>query len=152
MAEQKKAFTVAELVLVITLLGILAFVAVPRMQMDLLGRQAADTVARKVAMSLQLARRLAIAHSADSVDGFTLSMTGSSPYSGYEIVDNNTAEVVYSYSIDDSINCTGGANFGFGPLGNLLDGSASTLSVSSAGRSYTITVISATGAVKCVEN
>jgi len=44
-----------------------------------------------------------------------------------------------------------GIRYIFGPLGN-LEGSATQMIVSTEGRSFTITINPATGAVKCVEN
>jgi hypothetical protein len=79
-------------------------------------------------------------------------MTGTEPYTGYEIVNLETDDVVESYNLASEIQCTGGSDFRFGPLGNLLAGSDNQLVVSAQGRSFTITVISATGTVICVEN
>jgi len=119
-------------------------------------RQKADTVARKIAADLRLTRRLAVSSAAVNVSGYTFNMTGTSPYreydgyalhmegtpyySGYNIVNLADKEVVDSYSINSDIICTGGANFKFGPLGNLLAGSSTQLVVSSERKTYTITI------------
>ena len=145
-------FSFAELILIVLILGVLAFVAVPKMQFATLRRQKADTVARKIATDLRLTRRLAITNAAENVEGYGLIMSGSSPYNGYEIENTATSEVVDSHSIDSEISCAGGKMFKFGPLGNLLNGSDTQLTVSSEGKSFTITIVSATGTVKCIDN
>lgn len=152
MAVLKKAFSLAELVLVVLILGILALVAVPRLQFATLRRQKADTVARKIATDLRLTRRLAVGNAALNVSGYALNMTGSSPYSGYKIVNLDNDEVIESHTIDSDVSCTSGSTFEFGPLGNLLPGSDTQLQVSAEGKVYTLTVISATGAVQTSEN
>ncbi len=152
MSGRKKAFTFAEMILVVLLLGIMAYIAVPKLPFALVRRQKADTVARKTITDLRLARRLAVSDAAVNISGYALNMTGGSPYSGYRIVNLDTSQVVDSHSIDSEVSCTGGASFKFGPLGNLLAGSDTGLTVSSEGKTFTITIVSATGAVKCVEN
>lgn len=152
MAPAKKAFTMAELILVALLLGIMAYIAVPRLQYAVLRKQKADTVSMKIATDLRLTRRTAVSSAAQNIAGYALNMTGVAPYSGYQIVNLDTGQIVSSRTIDSEISCTGGASFRFGPLGNLLPGSDTNLVVSAEGRSFTITVVSATGAVKCVEN
>ena len=79
-------------------------------------------------------------------------MTGSAPYSGYEIVNLDDSAIVDSATVDADVSCTGGSTFDFGPLGNLLIGSDNQLIVSGGGKSFTISVMSATGTVKCAEN
>ena len=152
MAASRKAFTLAELIIIVLILGALAVIAVPKMQFATLRRQKADTVAKKIATDLRLARRLAISNAAENVSGYALNMTGGPPYTGYEIVDLDEDEVIDSHTIDSEITCTSGANFKFGPLGNLLSGSDNQLLVSAEGKIFTITIISATGAVRCSEN
>jgi len=154
MSRNSKAFTLAELSLIMLLLAVMAYIAVPRLQFAGLYRQQADTVARNLVTDLRLTRTLAISYAASNVEGFGVSMTGTSPgpYTGYEIINLDTSDIVNSHTIDSLISCTGGNDFQFGPLGNLLEGSDNQLFVSSHGRSFTITVISATGAVKCVED
>ena len=150
--SRNAGFTLVEMAVVLLFLGIMAFVAVPRLQFATLHRQQADTVAKGIVTDLRLTRALAISESATNVAGFGLDMNGSEPYTGYDMVNLDTSEVVESYTIDPVIQCTGGSTFNFGPLGNLLAGSDTQIVVSSEGRSFTITVISATGAVLFVEN
>ena len=152
MARQKGAFTLVELILIVLFVGILAFIVVPRMNLSAISKQKADTTARKIITDLRRTRRLAISDAANNTAGFALKMTGSSPYTGYEIENLDTAETLDSYTIDSAITCTGGSEFNFGPLGNLLTGSDTQLSVSASGKTFTITITSATGMIKCTEN
>jgi len=144
-------FSLAELVIIVLILGALTFIAVPKLQFATLRRQKADTVASKIATDLRFTRQLAITNAAENISGYQLSMTGAGPYNGYDIINSETFEIVESYSIDSDISCTGGSLFKFGPLGNLLAGSGSQLTVSSEGKSFTINIVSATGMVKCTE-
>ena len=152
MARQKTAFTLIEVILVVLFLGIMAAIAIPRLSLSTLSKQKADCLARKIVTDLRRTRRLAISDAADNTAGFRMNMTGSSPYTGYDIVDANSAETVDSQTIDSSVSCTGGNEFRFGPQGNLLSGSATQLVISAGGKTFTIDVTSATGMVKCTEN
>jgi len=150
MVKNKKAFSLAELILIVLILGVLTVITIPKMQFATLRRQKADATAKKIATSLRLTRRLAITNAAVNVSGYALRMTGASPYSSYEVVNLKTSEVVDSYDIDPDVACTGGNVFRFGPLGKLKLGSANQLSVSSEGKSFSISIVPATGMVKCV--
>ena len=152
MTKQGKAFTVVELLLIVLFLGIFAAIAVPRLRFATLHGKQADTVARKIVTDLRRTRTLAISNAAKNTAGFRLQMVGSPPYSGYQIVDANSGSVVDSQTIDSKITCSGGTTFQFDPLGNLKAGSGSQLTVAAGGKTFIVTVISATGAVKCQEN
>jgi len=132
------------------ILGALAFVAIPRLQFATVYRKQADTVARKIITDLRRTRRLAISDAADNTDGYTLNRTGST----YEIVDLSDGTTIPNgtFSIDSKISCSGGTSFQFGPLGNLKTGADSQLTVSSSGKTFTISIIPATGVIQCSEN
>ena len=151
MAKHKVAYTIVEVIIVMLFIGILAAIAVPRINLSAISGQKSYTVARKIVTDLRRVRAMAVSDAAGNAQGFALSMTGTSPYSGYEIVNRDTAAVVDSHTIDSAISCTGGNDFEFGPLGN-LDGADTQLTVASDGRSFTITITPATGVVKCVED
>jgi len=156
MAKKIRAFSMVELIIIVAIVAALTFIAVPRLGFTTLRRKQADTVAKKIITDLRRTRRLAISDAANNTDGFALNMTGSSPYTGYEIEDLSTSTIITNgtFSIDSAISCTGGANFQFGPLGNLKAGSDTQLAVSPSGKTFTITItiIPATGTVKCTEN
>lgn len=138
-----------ELLFVLLLLGILAAVAAPRFQMGAVGRQTVKTLARQITADLRYTRQLALTHAAGNPQGFELVMDGSGTYTGYSIRNRQSGAVIQTYPISPDIQCTGGGTFSFGPLGNLLGGSATDLQAAAGEESYSITVISATGTVLC---
>lgn len=150
MVRQKKAITLVELILIVLFLGILAAIAVPRLNFPAITRKQVETVARKIVTDLRRTRSLAISDAAENTDGYALNMTGS-PYTGYKIVDLSDSSQVDSHTIDSDITCTGGASFQFGPLGNLLAESDAQLVVFAEEKTFTIKITSATGMVKCTE-
>ncbi len=152
MNRQKRAFTLTELILVVLFLGIFAAISIPRLNFALISKQSADCLARKIVTDLRRTRTLAISNAADNTMGFALNMTGPAPYFAYEIVNLDTGATIDSHIIDSDVSCTGGDQFEFGPLGNLLSGSDTELTVSAEVKTFTITIISATGMVKCTEN
>ena len=155
MAKKIKAFSMVELIIIVAIVAALTLIAVPRLGFTALRRKQADTVAKKIITDLRRTRRLAISDAANNTDGFALNMTGGGPYTGYEIENLSTSTVITNgtFSIDSAISCTGGANFQFGPLGNLT-GDDTQLAVSPSGKTFTITItiIPATGTVKCTED
>lgn len=152
MVRFAKGYSLVELIIVVLFIGIFAAISVPRINFAIINKQQADTAARKIVTDLRRTRTLALSDAADNTSGFALNMTGSSPYSAYEIENLDTLATVDTHSFDSTVECSGGSDFEFGPLGNLVTGSDSSLTVTSGGRSFTITIIPATGAVKCVEN
>ena len=150
MTGRRAAYSLVEMIVVVMILGAMAFIAIPRLNFTGLYSIQTNAVAKKIATDLRRTRTLAISYAANNTKGYTLQMVGSSPYTSYTIVDANSGATVSTLTIDSPISCTGGSLFKFGPLGNLLSGSSSTaISVSSSGKTYTITVISATGIVQC---
>jgi type II secretory pathway pseudopilin PulG len=151
-AKNKTGYSLIELVLIVVFLGIVAMIAVPRLNFSTTSKQKADTIARKIITDLRRTRQLAISYAATNTAGFALNMTGGPPYTGYEIGNLLTSEIVDSHVIDPDISCTGGDTFQFGTLGNLKDGSDTQLVVSASAKTFTITITVATGMVKCTEN
>ena len=151
MAARRAAYSLAEMIVVVLILGAIAFIAIPRLNFAALHHKQASTIAKKIVTDLRRTRTLAISYAANNTVGYRLQMVGSSPYTSYNIVDANSRTTVDTLTIDSPISCTGGSIFKFGPLGNLLsDSSATPITVSSSeGATYTITVISATGIVQC---
>jgi len=143
--------SLSEIVVVVLIIGVLACVAVPRLQWGAVDRTNADVVARKLATDIRRARATALLEAAQHPSGFAAVMTGpAGQYTGYQIVNLQDSTVVESHEIPASVRCTGGGRFAFGPLGNLTDGSDTTLQVSAGGKVCTITIVRATGTVKCV--
>jgi len=150
--NKDRAFSFVEVIIIVLFLGIFAAIAVPRLNRAAISKHKAQTVARKIVADLRLTRRLAISNAANNAEGFYLGMVGSDPYTGYTIENDDTGETVDSHTLDSAVTCTGGSMFPFGPLGNLKTSGDTQLSVSAEGKTFTITIIPATGAVKCVEN
>ncbi|MHC5073338.1 MAG: pilus assembly FimT family protein, partial [Planctomycetota bacterium] len=133
-------------------IGILAFIAVPRLNFAIIKKSKTETTAKKIVTDLRRTRSLAISDASNNTQGYKLQMIGSAPYTGYRIDNLKTSEKIDEHSIDSNVNCSGGNLFKFGPIGNLLSGSNTQLTVTGSGKSFTITVVSATGTVKCLEN
>ncbi len=174
MTKKKNAHTLIELILVILILAAVAFIAIPKLQFATVYRKQADTVARKIVTDLRRTRQLAISNAATNTDGFQLKMSGISAtpipvpvpalillaapaavplgYTGYEIINLNTGTTIDSHTIDSVIRCTGGKYFSFGPLGNLKAGSGTQLTIAARGKSFIISITSATGMIQCTEN
>ena len=148
MTKKSNAHTLVELIIIVVILGALAFIAIPRLRFAALYRKQADTVARKIVTDLRRTRQLAISNAATDPNGFALNRTGLT----YQIVDGNGTPIPNgTFSIDPKIACSGGTNFQFGPLGNLT-GSDSQLAVSADGKIFTISITPATGMIQCTEN
>jgi Tfp pilus assembly protein PilE len=144
MAGKKTGVSLIELIIIVLIVGALAFITVPRMNFAALYRKQAHTVAKKITTDLRRTRTLAISNAATNPTGFTFRITGST----YQIIDDSNSVTVDTQIIDSHMSCGGGTEFRFGPLGNLR-AADSPLTVSAEGRTYTITVVSGTGIVQC---
>jgi len=154
MAKNREAHSLIELIIFVLFLGILAAISVPKMTFFIISKQKAETFANQIVTDLRRTRRLAISDAATNTEGYEVNMTGVGPYTGYEIVNLKTSTTITNgtFSIDSDISCDGGDNFQFGPLGNLKTGSSTQLTVTAGGKTFTITITSATGMVKCVKS
>ena len=153
MKEKNSAFTLIEAILVVAFLGIFAYLAVPRLNYAIISKYKAEAIAKKISTDLRLSRSLSISEAATNTKGFNLNMVGTSPYGSYEIENDDTNVIVATHTIDSAVTVAGSNKFfRFQPLGNLQTGSDPQIIVSAEGKSFTITVLTATGVVKCVEN
>jgi len=150
MIKKANAHTLIEMMIIVLILGTLAFVAIPRLNFSVLYRKQVDTTARKIVTGMRRTRLLAITDAATNSDGFALKRSGST----FEIEDLSDSSTVPNsvFTVDASISCEDGTTFQFGPLGNLKTGSDSVLTVSSEGKSFTINITAATGTIQCTEN
>ena len=148
MKAERKGVTLVELLIVVLIMAAMVFVAVPRFSMATAKAGSAQATAQKIAAGIRYARSLAISNAATNTQGFSLNMTGSGSYTGFQIVNLGSSQVVKTETITAGVTCTGANDFRFGPLGNRLIDSDS-LTVSAGGKTLNITVISATGMVKC---
>jgi hypothetical protein len=136
----------------VAVIGACAAIVVPRLNYALVSKSKAEVTARKIVTDLRRTRSLAISEAATNSDGYALLMVGAGSYTGYEIQNADTGVTVDSHAIDPSIACTGGQQFLFTRLGNLKPGSDNQLSVSAGGKNFTISIVRATGSIKCSEN
>lgn len=148
----RRGYSLAELIVVVAIMAVMAMVAVPRLSYGLVTKTKARTSAYKIVSALRKTRSLAIRDAATNKKGYTLSFTGSPPYTGYKIEDEyKKKQVIETVSLPSGVKVTvsGPNKFTFEPLGNLKPGSGSQITVSADGRSYTISFVPSTGAVKC---
>jgi prepilin-type N-terminal cleavage/methylation domain-containing protein len=150
--NKKTAFTLAELIIVVVIIAVISAIAVPRLNYGAIWKKKAEVTAGKIVADLRLARSHAISQAATNTVGFSLNMVGAEPYTSYQIKDLDTLEVIDTLTIDSDTSCNGGSLFEFGPLGNLLQGSDTQITVSASGKVFTITVTPATGSVEFIEN
>ncbi|MHC4192772.1 MAG: pilus assembly FimT family protein [Planctomycetota bacterium] len=147
-----KGFSWIELIIAVAVIGACAAIVVPRLNYALVSKSKAETTARKIVTDLRRTRSLAISEAATNSDGYGLTMVGTGPYTRYDIRNEDTDAIVDSHVIDASIVCNGGQQFIFGRLGNLKAASDNQLSVSGGGKNFTISIVRATGSIKCSEN
>jgi len=149
--KHQNAYTLVELVIVVAMVGFFAFIAIPRLQFGAVHQKKADGVARKLVTDLRRSRSMALRDAVSNTAGYQVVMTGASPYTGYDIKDLSNSSTVDSFTIPSNVTvtCPGNLNFDFGPLGNLKSGSGTQIIVSANGKTFTLTITSATGSVVC---
>jgi prepilin-type N-terminal cleavage/methylation domain-containing protein len=148
----RNGYTLVELILVVLIIGVLTCVAVPRFSWAVVRGTQADAFVRQLTTDLRRTRTYALVQAARNPAGFALVMEGTAPYGSYRIIDLHQSAVVARCAVSAEVCCTGGRHFEFGPLGNLREGSDERLRVTGAGRAYTLTMVRATGIVKCVRD
>jgi Tfp pilus assembly protein FimT len=150
--NRRKGFNLVEALMVVVFIGILAAIAVPKLNLAVISKYKAETTAKKIVTDLRRVRGLAISNAVNNNQGFSLRLLGSGPYTGYEIVNLDTAATVDSHTIDQDVTVSGTSNeFDYGPLGNLTS-TYTQITVSAEGKSFTITIIRATGTIKCIKS
>ena len=151
---RRSGHTLIELVIVVLIMGVLAAVAVPRLQFGVVTKKKLGTAVHKLRGDLRKTRSLALRDAATNSQGYRLRLVGTSPYSEYLIRNADSGEEVYRTDIDPEITVTASPTyrFVFGPLGYMTLGGDSQINLAAEGKSYTITFIAATGAVLSAEN
>jgi Tfp pilus assembly protein FimT len=149
--KRRKGFSLVEALMVVLFIGVITVIAVPRLNLAVISKCKAEATAKKIVIDLRRVRGLAISNAVNNSQGFSLRLLGSGPYTGYEIINLDTVAAVDSHTIDQDVTVSGTSNeFDFGPLGNLTS-TYTQITVSAEGKSFTITIIRATGTIKCVE-
>jgi Tfp pilus assembly protein FimT len=149
MAGKRAAYSLAEVIIVILILGALAFIAVPRLNYGVITQRRAYGVAKTLAAGLRHARTLAITNALIHPTKPTFTLVIDAGNLSYRIVDDFNGAAVDSQTFGKNVTIScGSCNFQFGPLGNLVSGSSS-ITVTAGSDSYTITVKSSTGIVEC---
>jgi Tfp pilus assembly protein FimT len=154
MAKKAEAYSLVEVILVVLFIGIFAAITVPRLNFAIISKNEAETTAKKIVTDLRRTRRMAISDAASNTEGFELQMLGAGPYDSYQIENRDTSEVVEVHEIDSAVtvNCSNSKKFSFEPLGNRKGGEDGNITISAEGKTFTITVVRATGMIKCTEN
>ena len=154
MTRNAEAYSLVEAILIVLFIGIFAAIAIPRLNFAVISKHKAETTAKKIVTDLRRTRRMAISDAANNNKGFELNMTGGGPHDSYQIENCDTHEVLEVHEIDSSVsvNCSNSKKFSFEPLGNRKGAENGNITVSAEGKTFTITVVPATGMIKCTEN
>ncbi len=142
-----RAYTVVELVVVVAILAAMAWIAVPRLNFGLVQDRQAEITAWRIATVLRRTRSMAICDAATNSKGFLLRIRQTGPATWYEIVDQDSQDVVVSEDLDSDIALAGRTLFEFSPLGALKEANAPELTVSGDGRAFVVRVVPPTGMV-----
>jgi len=151
MHRARRGYSLVELLVVVGIIAVMAMVAVPRFSYGIVSKTKAKAAAYRLVTDLRRTRSLAIQDAATNKKGYSLSMTGSAPYTGYQIENEDTKQTVDSCQFTSGVTATiqGPNKFTFEPLGNLKPGSGSQITVIAGDGRYTISFVASTGAVIC---
>ena len=152
MKPGNRAYSLIEMILIVAFIGIFAVIAIPRFNYAVVSRQKAESAAKKIVADIRLTRSLAITDAASNDKGYALNMLGSNPYTGYEIENRDTKEIISTTTFDNNVVCSGANKFRFEPLGNLSDSGHTQLTISADGKTFNITINPVTGTVKCIQS
>ncbi len=158
--ENRRAFSLVELMVIVIILGVFAVIAVPRFDYAVTKRHKAEATARKIVTDLRRARGLATANAATNSVGYSLAMSlpeGAGPRTLYRIRDLDADVTLDQYTFDPDVNVwSDKMAIRFGPLGNLNEsgggGYPTEIRVSAEGKIFTIGFVIATGTITCAEN
>jgi prepilin-type N-terminal cleavage/methylation domain-containing protein len=145
-----KGYSLAELVIVVAIMGVMAAMALPRFSNSLVGKTKAESACYKLIADLRLARSMAIRDAATNDKGYEIDLTSTS----YTIVNTKTSATVASHSFKSGVTVAwlNSNKFIFEPLGDLKGGSGTQITLSAGGRTCTLTFIAATGEIKLTKS
>jgi prepilin-type N-terminal cleavage/methylation domain-containing protein len=145
--RSKPGYTFVEVILAITLVGILSAIAIPRFYNN---RKLSYTTARELISDLRTTRGLAISTGfihylrLGEIDIDGLFSTSSGPYTGYAIFDSLNNQIGETRAIPDEVNCTASPNtFTFNYLGSC--NSNGTITLDGEGDERIINIVGITG-------
>jgi len=136
--------TLLELLLVISIAGVLAAVVIARLGPQNIGNPGARAVARMLSLDLRHARSLAISQGTNHYVGFDADGANLLGYTIYRTSSPADIAVEAYRTFDRGVTATGSTTrIEFTPTGTALG--ACTIVVSGTSKNYTVTVIAATG-------
>ncbi|HDZ61945.1 MAG TPA: hypothetical protein ENH40_02215 [Nitrospirae bacterium] len=146
-----KGLTLIEIIFVVMLLGIITIIAIPRFRSDFSTKQRVKSEAQEIASNIRYTRRLAVT----DIDATRYIIRFFYATNEYGIYRNsvNIANLVDDFiPIPPEITASGERRIRYYPQGNcdLMD--SGVIDISAGGHSYTITVQTATGRVRVIEN
>lgn len=151
-AMKRKGFTLAELVVVVLIMGVLSAVAIPRLDFQVIRGNQALATARTMMADLRHVRALAIRDAAINDRGYQFKFIAPVPYSSYKLINAKTQEVVDTKTVESNVRVTAtGILIQFGPLGNVIVGQEIQIVVSSGAKTYILSFQAVTGTVTLTE-
>lgn len=141
------AHTLLEVITVVLIISVLTCIAVPRLNLAALSGARVDHTIRRIATDFRRARSQAILEAARNPVGYGLVMSGAGHCRGYRIINLLDGAVIAEHALPAGVQCRGGQRFEFGPLGNLRAASGTQLTVFTEGKTYSLRLVPATGAV-----
>ncbi len=147
----KKGFTLIEIIFVVVLLGIIAAVTIPRFSVDFNTKQRIKSEAQKIVANIRYTRRLAITD-IDSTRYIVRFYYGSDNYGIYRNTVNPANLIGDLIPIPPELNASGETRIRFYNQGNCDLQAGGVIDINSGGFSYSITVQTATGKVRLIEN
>jgi prepilin-type N-terminal cleavage/methylation domain-containing protein len=148
MNKNAKGVTLVELLIVVMIISIFSFIAVPRFSMATVFKGKAETSASQIASAIRLCRSLAINNAATNQAGYSLDFTGTGNYTSFQIIDMQSGQPIKTESVPSGVSCSGVNSFQFNTIGSRTS-STGNLTVSAGGKTFIISVITNTGMVKC---
>ncbi|MGQ9608143.1 MAG: GspH/FimT family pseudopilin [bacterium] len=141
--KKLRGFTLIEAIMVISVIGILAALAIPRFAT--VGKKSAYMISRQIVVDMRYARSLAVTTGTTHIVKFF--PAGASKYSSYGIFKDADPDVQIGNlrQIPETVTCTSSTEqFNFEKLGNATGG---TITLEDNARHYAVYVIASTGRV-----
>lgn len=147
----RRGLTFIEVIFIIALLGIISAVVIPRFRPDFKTKQRVKSEAQEIVANIRYARRLAVT----DIDATTYIVRFYYSSSNYGIYRNSVdaANLVGELiPIPPEITASGETEISFYKEGNSTLAGGGVIDISAGGNSYSITIQTATGRVRLIEN